>query len=151
MQQPPLTRLLRGLEYEFGRAPAPSAAAWRTADRGRTGPAGEARAVLVRSAELENTVRRAARGEAGRRVVGFTPSAALHPFLSSVLLAFQEEASAVRVELDEAGTTELVEALLHGRLDAAFIRSPVGSMTALLVQRLFDGNRCWPRFRPGTR
>src|SRR4051812_48923502 len=74
MQQPPLTRLLRRLEDELGllllrrlpRGVRPTEAGQVLLD--------EARAVLARSAELEESVRRAARGEAGRLAVGFTPS-----------------------------------------------------------------------------
>lgn len=138
MQQPPLTRLLRGLEAELG------VLLLRRLPRGvRPTEAGqvlleEARAVLARTAELEDAVRRAARGEAGRLAVGFTPSAALHPFVPAVLRAFREQAPAVRMELDEAGTTELVDALLHGRLDAAFVRSPVGRVPGLLVEPVLE-------------
>lgn len=138
MQQPPLTRLLRGLEQELG------VLLLRRLPRGvQTTEAGqvlleEARAVLARAAELEGAVRRAARGEAGRLAVGFTPSAALHPFVPAVLRAFHGEAPGVRMELDEAGTTELVDALLHGRLDAAFVRSPVGSVPGLLVEPVLE-------------
>lgn len=138
MQQPPLTRLLRGLELELGvlllhrlpRGVRPTEAGQVLLE--------EARAVLARAAELEDTVRRAVRGEAGRLAVGFTPSAALHPFVPAVLRSFREEAPGVRVELDEAGTTELVSGLAHGRLDAAFVRSPVGGMPGLLVQPVLE-------------
>jgi hypothetical protein len=41
---------------------------------------------------------------------------------------FRQARPGVRVELDEAGTAELVKAMLEGRLDAAFVRSPVGSI-----------------------
>ena len=98
----------------------------------------EARAVLARADELENTVRRTARGEAGRLAVGFTPSAARHPFVRAGLRACREHAPGGRVVLDEAGTTELVEALRHGRLDVAFVRSPVGGVPGLLVEPVLD-------------
>lgn len=138
MQQPPLTRLLRGLEVELG-----VLLLYRLPRGVRPTEAGqvlleEARAVLARAAELEDAVRRAARGEAGRLAVGFTPSAALHPFVPAVLRAFREEAPGVRVELDEAGTTELVNGLAHGRLDAAFVRSPVGAVPGLLVEPVLE-------------
>ncbi|MFO1028335.1 MAG: LysR family transcriptional regulator [Acetobacteraceae bacterium] len=138
MQQPPLTRLLRGLEEELG------VPLLRRLPRGvQPTEAGqvlleEARAVLARAAELQEAVRRVARGETGRLAVGFTPSAALHPFVPAVLRAFREEAPGLRVELDEAGTTELADALQHGRLDAAFVRSPVGSVPGLLVEPVLD-------------
>ena len=121
MQQPPLTRLLRGLEEELG-----------------TLLLEEARAVLARAATLEETVRRAARGEAGRLAVGFTSSAALHPFVSGVLRRFREALPGVRMELDEAGTAELVEAVLLGRLDAAFVRSTVTAVAGLAVDLVLE-------------
>ncbi|TPG58065.1 LysR family transcriptional regulator [Roseomonas nepalensis] len=138
MQQPPLTRLLRGLEEELGtqllhrlpRGVAPT-------DAGRV-LMEEARAVLARATTLEETVRRAARGEAGRLAIGFTSSAALHPFVPGVLRRFREALPGLRVELDEAGTAELVEAVLLGRLDAAFVRSPVGSVAGLAVERVLE-------------
>jgi DNA-binding transcriptional LysR family regulator len=138
MQQPPLTRLLRALEQELG-----VQLLQRLARGVRPTEAGqllmeEARAVLKRAAELENAVRLAARGEAGRLAVGFTPSAALHPFVPEVLRSFREQAPGVRMELDEAGTTELVDGLVNGRLDAAFVRSPLGDMPGLLVQPVLE-------------
>jgi DNA-binding transcriptional LysR family regulator len=42
------------------------------------------------------------------------------------------------MELDEAGTAELVEAVLLGRLDAAFVRSPVGTVTGLRVEPVLE-------------
>jgi DNA-binding transcriptional LysR family regulator len=42
------------------------------------------------------------------------------------------------VELDEAGTAELVEAVLLGRLDAAFVRSPVGAVAGLRVEPVLE-------------
>ncbi|HUA78169.1 MAG TPA: LysR family transcriptional regulator, partial [Acetobacteraceae bacterium] len=76
MQQPPLTRLLQGLEAELGvrlmergkRGVRPTAAGAALCD--------EARAVLARAGGVAEAVRRAARGEQGRLAVGFTSSAA---------------------------------------------------------------------------
>ncbi len=133
MQQPPLSRLLRGIELDLG------VDLLRRLPRGiALTPAGqvlleEARIVLARAHEMEDTVRRAARGEQGRLAVGFTPSGALHPFVPRVLRQFREALPGIRMELDEAATAELVDALLHGRLDAAFVRSPVDHAPGLLV------------------
>jgi DNA-binding transcriptional LysR family regulator len=138
MRQPPLTRLLQGLEAQLG------CRLLRRLPRGvePTEPGlvllEEARAVLARAAALEDAVRRAARGEAGRLAVGFTSSAALHPFVPAVLRRFREASPGVRVELDEAGTAELVEAVLLGRLDAAFVRSPVDAVAGLRVEPVLD-------------
>lgn len=131
MQQPPLTRLLQSLEAELGvvlmerlpRGVRPTTAGLALLD--------EARAVLARADGVADVVRRAARGERGRLAIGFTSSAALHPFVPSVLRRFRETFIGVSVVLEEAGTGELLDALQHEKLDAAFIRSPL-SGTQLL-------------------
>jgi DNA-binding transcriptional LysR family regulator len=138
MQQPPLSRLLQGLEAQLGcrllrrlpRGVEPTAAGLALLE--------EARAVLARAAVLEEAVRRAARGEAGRLAVGFTSSAALHPFVPAAVRRFREAFPDVRMELDEAGTAGLVEAVLLGRLDAAFVRSPVGTVAGLRVEPVLE-------------
>ena len=125
MQQPPLTRLLQGLEHELGvelvqrlpRGVRPTAAGLALLE--------EARALLARSDGLAEVVGRAARGETGRLAVGFTSSAALHPFVPGVLRMFRQQVPGVAVALEEAGTGELMDALLQERLDAAFVRSPL--------------------------
>lgn len=138
MQQPPLTRLLRGLEEELG------VLLMRRLPRGvRPTEAGlalleEARAVLARAEGVADVVRRAAAGEQGRLAVGFTSSAALHPFVPAVLRRFRESVPGVAVTLEEAGTSELVDAILHERLDAAFVRSPVGSTAGLVLDAVLE-------------
>ena len=138
MQQPPLTRLLHGLEKELGvllmhRLPR----GVRPTEAGKALLA-EARAVLARAEGLNDVVRRAARGEQGRLAIGFTSSAALHPFVPAALRTFREALPGVSIVLEEAGTGELVDALLHERLDAAFVRSSVASMANLLVDPVLD-------------
>src|SRR5215217_5406598 len=138
MRQPPLTRLLQGLEAQLGcrllrrlpRGVEPTEAGLALLE--------EARAVLARADALEDAVRRAARGEAGRLAVGFTSSAALHPFVPAAIRRFREASPGVRLELDEAGTAELVEGVQLGRLDAAFVRSPVGAVAGLRVEPVLE-------------
>jgi DNA-binding transcriptional LysR family regulator len=126
MRQPPLTRLIQALEAELG------ATLLQRLPRGvRPTQAGlallaEARIVLARAEGVADVVRRAARGEQGSLAVGFTSSAGLHPFVPTVLRKFREKAPGVVVSLEEAGSTELVDAILRERLDAAFVRSEVG-------------------------
>lgn len=138
MQQPPLTRLLQRLEAELG-----VLLLHRTARGVHPTEAGqvlltEARAVLARAKGVPDAVRRAARGEQGRLAIGFTSSAALHPFVSSVLRRFRSAFPGVSIALEEGGTGELVDAILHEQLDAAFVRSPVGSVPGLLVDDVLD-------------
>ena len=136
--QPPLTRLIRGLEAELGTL------LLRRLPRGvaltESGQVllEEARGVLSRAAGIGDIVRRTARGEQGRLAVGFTSSAALHPFVPSALRSFGAARPGVRLELEEAGTAELVEALAHERLDAAFVRSPIGSIPGLIVDPVLE-------------
>lgn len=133
MQQPPLTRLLRGMEAELGvalmqrlpRGVKPTAAGRALLD--------EARVLLARAGGIPEVVRQAARGETGRLAIGFTSSAALHPFVPAALRAFREAAPAVALTLEEAGTGELLDALLRGRLDAAFVRTPIPDASSLVV------------------
>ena len=138
MAQPPLSRLVRGLEAELGvmllrRLP-------RGVELTDAGQAlfEEARTVLTRTGQIADTVRRVARGEQGRLAIGFTSSAALHPFVPAALLAFRAVQPGVRTELEEAGTMELVDAMLQGRLDAAFVRTPVESIEGLIVDHVLD-------------
>ncbi len=131
MQQPPLTRLLQSLEAELGvvlmerlpRGVRPTTAGLALLD--------EARGILAQVDGVADVVRRAARGERGRLAIGFTSSAALHPFVPSVLRLFRETFVGVSVMLEEAGTGELLDALRHEKLDAAFIRSPLSDTQAL--------------------
>ena len=51
---------------------------------------------------------------------------------------FREALPGVRMELDEAGTAELVEHVLLGRLDAAFVRSPIGTVAGLVVELVLE-------------
>ncbi|HTZ81049.1 MAG TPA: LysR family transcriptional regulator [Stellaceae bacterium] len=133
MQQPPLTRLLKGMEAELGvrlmnrspRGVAPTAAG--------VALLGEARALLARAGEIAEVVRRADRGETGRLAIGFTSSAALHPFVPATLREFRTEAPAVGLTLEEAGTGELIDGLLRGQLDAAFVRTPMPDLASLAV------------------
>lgn len=136
MAQPPLSRLVRGLEAELGvtllrRLPR----GVELTDAGRA-LFDEARTVLARSGQIADSVRRAARGEQGRLAIGFTSSAALHPFVPAALLAFRAAQPGVRTELEEAGTVELVDAMLQGRVDAAFVRTPVENIEGLVVDHV---------------
>lgn len=138
MQQPPLTRLLQSLEADLGvllmhrlpRGVRPTEAGKVLLD--------EARIILARADGVAAMVHRAARGEQGHLAIGFTSSAALHPIVPKMLRAFRENLPQVSVSLEEAGTAELVDALLHERLDAAFIRSPVGRTPGLRIDSVLE-------------
>jgi DNA-binding transcriptional LysR family regulator len=137
LQQPPLTRAIRGLEAELGLA------LFRRTPRGmEVTEAGailveEAKALLERAAELPRIAERAARGELGRLRVGYTSSAAFHPFVTRQLREFRSAWPGVELALEEDGTLALAQAVLEKRLDAAILRSPVEAQ-GLTVERLLE-------------
>ncbi|CAI0733728.1 MULTISPECIES: LysR family transcriptional regulator [Serratia] len=134
IQQPPLTRLLQGLEEELG------VKLLQRLPRGvRVTEAGsvlfnEARALLTRAEHLTEAVHRAARGEQGHIAIGFTSSAALHPFVPNLLRRYREILPGITTQLEEAGSGELLDALVDERLDVAFVRSPVGAIPGLTIE-----------------
>jgi DNA-binding transcriptional LysR family regulator len=138
IQQPPLSQQIRALEAEL------DTRLFRRKPRGvDLTPAGEAllreaRAILVRVEHASAAARRAARGESGRIGIGFTSSASLHPFVPRTIRAFREANPLVGLSLDEGGTAELVEALRAERIDAAFVRSPIGAAAGIVVDALMD-------------
>lgn len=138
MQQPPLTRLLHRLEAEMGEA------LMQRLPRGMQATAAgmalyeQSRELLQRADALAPTVRRHARGEAGRLAVGFTSSAALHPLVPKVLRDFRRRYPDVDVVLEEAGTGELLQSLAQERLQAAFVRAPAVHVSHLQARTLLQ-------------
>jgi DNA-binding transcriptional LysR family regulator len=98
----------------------------------------EARAILQQVEHAVTAVRRTARGEAGRIGLGFTSSASFHPFVPQAIREYRETHPLVGLSLEESGTGELVAALLDERLDAAFVRSPVGPAEGIAVHSVLD-------------
>jgi DNA-binding transcriptional LysR family regulator len=138
IQQPPLSQQIRALEREldaqlFYRKP-------RGVELTSAGRAffDDAKAILARAEEAVAAARRAARGESGRIGIGFTSSASFHPFVPRTIRAFREQHELVALALEESGTTELVEALRAERIDAAFVRSPVGESADLTIRPLLE-------------
>ena len=138
IQQPPLSQQIRALEAELGtpllrRHP-------RGVELTQAGEAllAEARAVLEQVERAVTVTRRAGRGEAGRIGLGFTSSASFHPLVPAMVRAYRDAFPLVALSLEESGTSELVEALVQQRLDAAFVRSPIGAASGIAVHSILE-------------
>jgi DNA-binding transcriptional LysR family regulator len=138
IQQPPLSLQIRALEEEL------QVQLFRRKPRGvELTDAGlsfldSARAVLDQVERAFATTRRTARGEQGRLVIGFTSSAPFHPFVPRIFRTFREASPLVSLELEESGSSELVQQLHSDEIDAAFIRSPVADLVGLTVRTLVE-------------
>jgi DNA-binding transcriptional LysR family regulator len=138
IQQPPLSQQIQALEQKVGvpllhRLPR----GVELTEAGRVFLT-EARAVLARVDYAVEAAQRTARGEQGALAVGFTSSAAFHPFIPAVVRAFRERAPKVDLMLEESSTRELIGALQAGHLDVAFIRVPSGNIDGLTIEALLD-------------
>src|SRR5580704_10851856 len=138
IQQPPLSQQIRALETElevqlFHRKP-------RGVELTPAGEAllAEARIVLNGAEHAITAARRAARGEAGRLGLGFTSSASFHPLVPRLIREFREASPLVSLTLEEAGTGELVDGLRAERIDAAFVRSPIGAVAELAIHSVLE-------------
>jgi DNA-binding transcriptional LysR family regulator len=138
IQQPPLSQQIRALEAElqvqlFRRKP-------RGVELTQAGEAlfDEARSILQQVEHAVTAVRRTARGEAGQIGLGFTSSASFHPFVPQAIREYRETHPLVALSLEESGTGELVAALIDERLDAAFVRSPIGAAAGIAVHSVLD-------------
>ena len=138
IRQPPLSQQIRALEQELGvtlfnRLPR----GMELTESGRALLA-DARNIIALVDQAVDGVRQVSRGEAGRLTVGFTGSAAFHPFVPSVIRRFRDAAPNVRLVLEESSTGELTEAVAEGRVDAAFIRGAQGASRNVVVESVLE-------------
>jgi DNA-binding transcriptional LysR family regulator len=136
--QPPLSQQIQALEKQVGvrllqRLPR----GVELTEAGRVFR-DEARAALAQVEHAIDSAQRTARGEQGQLAVGFTSSAAFHPFIPAVVRAFRLQSPNVDLMLEESSTGELINALQAGHLDVVFIRVPSGNTTDLRIEALLD-------------
>ena len=120
MTQPPLSTAIRQLEEDIN-----VSLFYRDNKRVRLTPAGnaflsEAQAILERMERACDIARGAAEGLLGRLDVGFT-SSMLYRDLPQVVMAFAEQHPRMEVILHELSTTEQIDGLKRGQLQAGFI------------------------------
>jgi DNA-binding transcriptional LysR family regulator len=98
----------------------------------------DARAVLEHVEQAKAKAQRVARGDQGMIRIGFTGSASFNPIVPSVIQDYRGRFPGVAVSLVESGTSQLIDSLRAGRVDAAFIRSPSREVDGLLVVSIIE-------------
>lgn len=134
--QPPLSQQIRDLETELGillfhRVPHGA----ELTEAGREFLE-EARGILSSAERAKEVARRAHRGETGRLALGFTGSAAFNPVVSATIRNFRRSWPQVLLSLEEMNTFRLLEKLVRGDLDAAFIRPGMQDPEGVRLRRL---------------
>jgi DNA-binding transcriptional LysR family regulator len=138
ISQPPLSQQIKELEREVG------APLFHRTPQGvvltEAGAAflAEAQQIVGSTERARVAALRAARGETGQLRVGFTGSAAFNPVVATMIRNFRRAWPRVRVTLEEANTTRLVEGLAQQALDLVFLRPGVGGMPGIRLQRMAD-------------
>lgn len=138
IQQPPLSQQIRTLETLVG------AALFRRLPRGvELTEAGrafteKARAILQDVDLAIEAARRAARGEQGNLAIGFTSSAAFHPFVASEIRALRLSSPGVTLRIEEGSSGDLIADLMANRLDVAFLRSPLEGVVGLATDLIHN-------------
>ncbi|MDE1149838.1 MAG: LysR substrate-binding domain-containing protein [Azospirillaceae bacterium] len=85
----------------------------------------EAERLLAAHAGAIDTVRRTARGEAGRLSLGYVASSLMERDFPAQLKVMRDRYPDVELALREGGVAALLDALERGELDAALVRAPV--------------------------
>ena len=136
IQQPPLSQQIRALEAEVGMP------LFRRHPRGVALTDGgrlleeEARRIVGDVAAMQDRMARVARGELGMLRVGFTSSAAAHPFTPEVLRACRAAFPGVRLVPSEDNAAAVTEQLAAGRLHCGLIRVPVAQPEGLVFETM---------------
>jgi DNA-binding transcriptional LysR family regulator len=138
MQQPPLSQQIKILERELGvqlfrRKPR----GVELTDAGRAF-LGEAREIFVKLDHAVDTARRASRGELGKLSIGISSTAHFIPLVPRLIREFRESYPQVSIDLQEAGSSELIELARLGQLDIVFIRKLFAPVPGLAAMHLLN-------------
>jgi len=136
VSQPPLSRQIRKLEDDLG---VPlfnrEAKAVRLTEAGRVFLT-EARVILQRADKAVALVKDVAKGKRGEIHVGYAPSLTVE-LLPLALRYFRESNPAIRLQLHDLSTEEMLRGLSDGKLNAALlVQAPAKALTGLVFEKL---------------
>ena len=86
----------------------------------------DARQLLKQAEEAVETARRTARGEAGKLIIGFTPTA-MYSLLPKSIRRFKSLYPEVKIEMLQLSTEAQVTALALQKIDLGFLHPPIDS------------------------
>ncbi|MFK0162753.1 LysR family transcriptional regulator [Rhizobium sp. NPDC090279] len=136
--QPPLSQQIKDLENEIGvqlfhRVP-------HGAELTVAGEAflAEAKTAVDAAEKAKLAAQRANRGEIGRLSLGFTASSAFNSIVTATIREFRDHWPGVLLSLTEMNTNALMERLLRGEIDAAFIRPGLEDTRDVRLKRFAD-------------
>ena len=138
ISQPPLSLQIRQLEKELG-----TPLFHRRTRSVELTDAGkllleEARVILRQVETAENGVRRRARGETGRLVVGSAGATYFHPLIPDIIREYGMRYPDIILAPHASNTSLLVARLRAGQVDVALIRPPISDAEGLVIVPLID-------------
>jgi DNA-binding transcriptional LysR family regulator len=134
IRQPPLSQQIRKLELELGTP------LFHRLTRGvELTEAGsllleEGRRILDQVERTKANVQSRARGDAGRLNVGFAGATYFQPQVPKIIQAYRKLYPEVLLSPQQGNTPLLIEGLLSGSLDVAFVRPPLADGSGIAVQ-----------------
>lgn len=138
MQQPPLTRIIKGLEEDLNaellvRLP-------RGVEVTEAGKAlyQEALTILAHAQAIPKRVQNISQGLEGQINIGFTNSVGLHSFLPALLRNFREAFPRVSIHLEEDGSSSLIDSIINEKNDIVFLRKPAPKGLGLTSLHVLD-------------
>src|SRR5258706_14546644 len=138
INQPPLSLQIRQLEKEMGTS------LFRRLTRGvELTSAGklmleEARVILKQVEQAKTGARRRARGETGHIIVGSAGATYFHPLIPTIIREYGTKYPEIILAPVASNTSLLVARLRAGKIDAAFIRPPIGDSEGLTMVPVVD-------------
>lgn len=136
ISQPPLSAQIRQLEKELG------SQLFHRRSRGvELTSAGkllleEARVILKQIETTKTSVRRRARAETGRLVLGSAGGTYFHPLIPEIIREYGKRFPDIVLTPQASSTSLLIARLRAGNIDIAFIRPPIGDISDLVLESL---------------